>query len=127
MSERPLLEPHLRAPSVNEHLAKFQSETLEQVRAAIKQHSVVVVGMSQNPHVKNVRKALDAAGVPFTYLEYGSYFSAWKQRLAIKLWSGWPTFPQVFVNGVLIGGENTTKEEIASGALKERLAASSST
>jgi monothiol glutaredoxin len=126
MSERPLLEPHLRAPAVNEHLAKFQTETLEQVREAIKKHSVVVVGMSQNPYVKNVRKALDAAGVPFTYLEYGSYFSAWKQRLAIKLWSGWPTFPQVFVNGILIGGETTTKEEIASGALKERLAVSTS-
>jgi hypothetical protein len=37
--------------------------------------------------------------VAHTYLEYGSYFSKWKERLAIKLWSGWPTFPQVFVDG----------------------------
>ncbi|MEO7111736.1 MAG: glutaredoxin domain-containing protein, partial [Polyangiaceae bacterium] len=82
---------------------------------------VVVVGMSQNPHVKNVRRALQTAGVTFTYLEYGSYFSAWKQRLAIKLWSGWPTFPQVFVKGVLIGGEDATNTEIADGTLRKRI------
>jgi glutaredoxin-related protein len=122
MSERPVLEQHLRAPAVNEKIASFHSDTLEQVRAAVTTHAVVVVGMAQNPHVKNVRKALEAAGVPFTYLEYGSYFSAWKQRLAIKLWSGWPTFPQVFVKGVLIGGEDATKAEIADGTLKQRLA-----
>ncbi len=126
MSERPVLEQHLRAPAVNEKIANFHGETLEQVRTAVTTHAVVVVGMSQNPHVRNVRRALEAAGVPFTYLEYGSYFSAWKQRLAIKLWSGWPTFPQVFVKGVLIGGEDATKAEIADGTLKQRLAGDAS-
>lgn len=122
MSERPVLEQHFRAPSVNEKIANFHGDVLEQVRAAVTTHTVVVVGMSQNPHVKNVRKALDTAGVTFTYLEFGSYFSAWKQRLAIKLWSGWPTFPQVFVNGILIGGEDATKGEIADGTLQKRIA-----
>ncbi len=51
--------------------------------------------MAQNPHVKNVRKALKNAGIDFTYLEYGSYFSQWRKRLAIKMWSGWPTFPRL--------------------------------
>jgi monothiol glutaredoxin len=37
-------------------------------------------------------------------LSYGNYFSKWKQRLAIKLWSGWPTYPQIFIDGKLIGG-----------------------
>ena len=74
--------------------------------------------MSQNPHVPKVRKALDEAGVAYTYLEYGSYFSKWRERLAIKLWSGWPTFPQVFVNGTLIGGEDLTKAALADGTLK---------
>jgi glutaredoxin-related protein len=79
--------------------------------------------MAQNPHVKNVRKALTDAGVAFEYLEYGSYFSAWKERLAIKLWSGWPTFPQVFVRGALLGGEELTKAALADGTLKSRAAA----
>ncbi|MEY3427908.1 MAG: hypothetical protein RIS60_1260, partial [Pseudomonadota bacterium] len=30
----------------------------------------------------------------------------------------WPTFPMVFVNGVLVGGDSNVKELIASGQLK---------
>lgn len=74
--------------------------------------------MAQNPHVKNVRRTLTEAGIDFHYLEYGSYLSEWRRRLAIKLWSGWATFPQVFVRGVLIGGEDLTKAAIADGKLK---------
>jgi monothiol glutaredoxin len=69
-----------------------------------------------------VRQALDAAGVAYKYLEYGSYFSKWRERLAIKLWSGWPTFPQVFVRGTLVGGEDLTKQALADGSLKALLA-----
>jgi glutaredoxin-related protein len=74
--------------------------------------------MAQNVHVGRVRKALDGAGVSYTYLEFGSYFSRWRERLAIKLWTGWPTFPQVFVEGTLIGGEELTKAALADGSLK---------
>ena len=98
-------------------MTAFHGDTLREIDDAIRAHDVVVVGMSQNPHVKNVRKALDDAGVPFHYLEYGSYFSEWKKRLAIKMWSGWPTFPQVYVKGELIGGEDLTKAAIARGDL----------
>lgn len=93
-------------------------EIVREVEEATRGNAVVVVGMAQNPHVKNVRKALDAAGVSYAYLAYGSYFSKWKERLAIKLWTGWPTFPQVFVQGVLIGGEDLTKAALADGTLK---------
>ena len=77
--------------------------------------------MAQNPFVKRARKALDAAGVAYRYLEYGSYFAAWKERLAIKMWSGWPTFPQVFVRGVLIGGADEAAKALADGSLRARL------
>jgi glutaredoxin-related protein len=103
-------------------MAEFHPEIVREVSDAVAQHDVVVVGMSQNPYVKKVRQALTDAGIPFTYLEYGSYFSHWKQRLAIKMWSGWPTFPQVFVRGVLLGGEEMTKAAIANGSLREMLA-----
>lgn len=93
------------------------ADTIREVEDAIAAHDVVVVGMAQNPHVKNVRKALEEAGVEVHYLEYGSYFSEWKTRLAIKMWSGWPTFPQVYVKGELIGGEDLTKAAIARGEL----------
>jgi glutaredoxin-related protein len=59
--------------------------------------------------------------VTYKYLEYGSYLSQWKTRLAIKLWSGFPTFPQVYVNGTLIGGEDLTKAALADGSLESQL------
>ena len=123
MTARPLLESSRRSPAVVEAMAKFHGETIGEITAALAKDDVVIVGMSQNPHVKNVRKALDAAGIPYTYLEYGSYFSEWRRRLAIKMWSGWPTFPQVYVKGVLFGGEDATKAAIADGSLKTQLAA----
>ena len=104
-------------------MAAFHADVLAEVRSAVERDPVVVVGMAQNPHVKNVRKALTDAKIAFTYLEYGSYFSEWKKRLAIKLWSGWPTFPQVFVQGTLIGGEDLTKAAIADGSLAKRAGA----
>jgi glutaredoxin-related protein len=37
------------------------------------------------------------------------------------MWSGWPTFPQVYVKGTLIGGFSETTKELADGSLKKRL------
>ncbi len=96
-------------------------EVIAAVAEAIGRDAVVVVGMAQNPHVKKVRSALTAAGVGFTYLEYGSYLSQWKERLAIKMWSGWPTFPQVFVHGTLVGGGSDAQAAIADGSLQKLL------
>jgi glutaredoxin-related protein len=105
----------------------FHAEVVREVQEAVRREPVVVVGMAQNPHVRKVRQALDEAGVAYEYLEYGSYFGKWKERLAIKLWSGWPTFPQVFVRGTLIGGEDLTKQALADGTLKASLGASGTT
>jgi len=115
---RPLLDPAKVRPAALDAMASFHAATLDEVQKAITSSDVVVVGMSQNPFVRRARKALDDAGVPYTYLEYGSYLSEWKKRLAIKLWSGWPTFPQVFVKGSLLGGFDETTKAIADGSIK---------
>jgi glutaredoxin-related protein len=112
MNDRPQV-----APAAQEKVQSFHADVVREVKDAVTQNDVVVVGMSGNPHVKRARKALTEAGIPFTYLEYGSYFSQWRQRLAIKLWSGWPTFPQVFVKGTLIGGADLTKTAIEEGKI----------
>ncbi len=118
---RPVLEnAHIHFEAAR-HLSNFHADTVQAVRDAVAQNDVVVVGMAQNPHVKGVRQALTQAGIAFKYLEYGSYFSQWQRRLAIKLWSGWPTFPQVFVRGQLIGGEDLTKAALSNGTLKSLL------
>jgi glutaredoxin-related protein len=118
---RRLLEPSRVAPDAIAHMAGYHADVVDRVAQVVADKPVVVVGMAQNPHVKKVREALTAAGIAFEYLEFGSYFSSWRPRLAIKLWTGWPTFPQVFVRGVLIGGEDLTKAAIADGSLRKRL------
>ncbi len=121
MTTRKQLDSSKLHPAAAAKLAERHPETIAEIEAAIANNLVVVIGMAQNPHVKNVRKALAEAGVDFKYLEYGSYFSEWARRLTIKLWSGWPTFPQVYVRGVLIGGEDLTKAALNDGTLRARL------
>jgi len=123
MPSRPRLDDRSVAAGALTEMQAFHADVLRDVQAAVAREAVVVVGMAQNPHVKNVRQALAAAHIEFKYLEYGSYFSMWKQRLAIKLWSGWPTFPQVFVRGVLVGGEDRTKAALADGSLQASIGA----
>jgi monothiol glutaredoxin len=93
------------------------------VKAAIAVHPVVVVGMGINPMPKKARKFLDAAGIAHHDMDYGSYFSMWRERNALKMWTGWPTFPMVFVRGTLVGGAMDVKKLIDSGELKTMLAA----
>jgi glutaredoxin-related protein len=121
MSKRPILDESKVSPNAQSSIAAFHAATVSEVAATVERDPVVVVGMGQNPFVKKARKALADAGIAFTYLEYGSYFGEWKKRLAIKMWSGFPTFPQVYVRGTLIGGFDDTTKAIADGSLKQRL------
>jgi monothiol glutaredoxin len=122
---RPLLDEAHRTDAVNEAITKLHPEILDEVRDAIAKSDVVVIGMVGNPNVGRAKNALKEANIPLTYIGYGGYFSEWRKRLVIKMWSGWPTYPQVFVKGVLIGGANETQAAIADGSLKKRLEATS--
>jgi len=101
---RILLDESRIHPAIRARVAEQGREVVAEVEAAIKAHRVVVVGMAMNPFPRKARKLLDAAGVPYKYLEYGSYFSAWRKRLPLKMWTGWTTFPMIFVDGQFIGG-----------------------
>lgn len=118
---RSILTDANRSEQVREVISKFHAVIVEEVRGAVERDNVVIVGMQTNPFVKRARKALTEKGIAFTYLEYGGYRNMWKQRLAIKMWSGWPTFPQVFVRGVLIGGFNDLTKALADGSFEQRL------
>jgi glutaredoxin-related protein len=96
---------------------------LQTVQAAVRAHDVVIVGMRQNPFPKRARRLLDEKGIAYEYLEYGSYLSQWRKRLPLKLWTGWPTFPMIFVKGVLIGGHDDLQRLMASGELEQLRAA----
>jgi monothiol glutaredoxin len=114
---RPILDVAHIHPAIRSTVAEFQHEIVTEVQQAIAAHPVVVVGMKQNPYPRQARRALEAIGQPYHYLEYGSYLGSWRQRSALKFWTGWPSFPMVFVNGQLIGGAKDLKALIAQGAL----------
>ena len=114
---RPILDEARIHPAIREKIAAHHADILREVQDAIAANDIVVVGMKQNPMPKKARRLLDAAGRAYKYLEYGSYFGEWRRRNALKMWTGWPTFPMVFVKGVLVGGAEDLERLIKSGEL----------
>ncbi len=108
-------------PAIHELVATSHADVVEQARAAVAANDVVVIGMRQNPVVKDARKALARAGVAYHYIEHGNYLNNWRRRNALKMWTGWPTFPMVFVRGVLVGGAADLRRLIDSGELRTML------
>jgi glutaredoxin-related protein len=118
---RLILEEARLHPAIRDRVAGHHRDIVEEVEAAVAANPVVVVGMRQNPFPRKARKLLDAAKVPYKYLEYGSYFGNWRRRNALKMWAGWPTFPMVFVKGTLVGGADDLARLRDSGELQRML------
>lgn len=115
---RSVLEESRIHSAIRDKIANHHADIVAEVEAAIAKHHVVVVGMAQNPMPKKAKKMLDAAGIAYHYLEYGSYLNNWRRRNALKMWTGWPTFPMVFVDHVLVGGAEDVARLLKSGELK---------
>jgi monothiol glutaredoxin len=87
--------------------------------------SPVAVFMKGNPQFVmcgNSERALQAlrrAGAPITAVDVLPDPEIRRELSAI---SGWPTIPQVFVKGELIGGADITEELAESGELERKLA-----
>jgi glutaredoxin-related protein len=122
MATRQVLAEAQVHPAIRGFIADHHREVVDEVRAAIAAHAVVVVGMRGNPFVRKARKALDTAGVAHHDIDYGSYLGEWRRRNALKLWTGWPTLPMVFVKGQLVGGADDLGRLIGSGELGRLLA-----
>ena len=119
---RAILDEARIHPAVRAKIAVHHADIVHEVEAAAAANDVLVIGMKQNPMPRKARRALDARGIPYKYLEYGSYFNTWRRRNALKMWTGWPTFPMIFVKGVLIGGAADLERLIESGELARMLA-----
>lgn len=120
---RQVLDESSLHSAIRSQVTGWNQSIVDEVRQAIAANDVVVVGMRQNPYPAKARKALQAIGQPFKYLEYGSYFSMWRPRTALKMWTGWPTFPMVFVKGMLVGGASELQALIYAGELQQSLRA----
>lgn len=121
MSRVILAEQHIHPNIQNQIGGSKYRDTLEEVLKAVETHQVVVVGMAQNPVCKRVRKQLEEANIEFHYLEYGSYLKEWRRRLVLKMWTGWSTFPMVFIKGQLIGGSSDLQKILDNGEIQQLL------
>jgi monothiol glutaredoxin len=112
---RPILEESRIHPAIRTKISGNHADIVQEVQAAVAANKIVVVGMAMNPFPRKARGLLDRLGVPYKYLEYGSYLSQWRRRTALKMWSGWPTLPMVFINGTLVGGAQDLQRLVDSG------------
>ena len=120
MSRSILDDAHIH-PAVRGTIANSHADIVQEVQAAVATNDIVIVGMAQNPMPKKARRILDRQQLGYKYLEYGSYLGDWRRRNALKMWTGWPTFPMVFVKGVLVGGANDLQKLLESGELTQLL------
>jgi monothiol glutaredoxin len=95
----------------------------EQIQQVIDNEPVAVFikGTHEAPACGNSMRALQAlwqAGAPITAVDI---LPDPRIRQELSALSQWPTIPQVFVNGELIGGADITEEMLASGDLQAKL------
>jgi monothiol glutaredoxin len=62
--------------------------------------------------------ALNAVGKPFAFV---NVFEDQEVREGLKAYSNWPTFPQLYIKGELIGGSDIVVEMYNSGELQKLL------
>jgi len=99
-------------------------KTLNEQISDVIQTEPVAVFMKGTPQMvmcgnsNRALQALHAAGAPITAVDI---LPDPRIREELTSISGWPTIPQIFVNGELIGGADITEELYESGALVHRL------
>ena len=97
---------------LNEQIA----EVIEQEPVAVFMKGTPQMIMCGNSH--RALQALHAAGAPITAVDI---LPDPRIREELSAISGWPTIPQVFVQGELIGGADITEELLQSGELQQKL------
>ncbi len=66
---------------------------------------------------------LQQCGVPFAHL---NIFEDPELREELKVYSNWPTFPQLYVNGELVGGSDIMLDLFQQGELQKLLESATS-
>ena len=98
--------------NLNEQIA----EVIESEPVALFMKGTPQMAMCGNSH--RALQALHAAGAPITAVDI---LPDPRIRQELSALSGWPTIPQVFVNGELLGGADITEELFESGELRQKL------
>jgi len=98
-------------------------DVLERIDQQVKQNPIVIYmkGTPQMPMCgfsSRAAQALQACGVDFAYVNVLADPEIFQN---LPRYANWPTFPQVYVNGELIGGCDITLELFQKGELKPML------
>jgi len=98
-------------------------EVIERIKEQLSSHPVVLY-MKGTPDFPQcgfsaaVVRALQSCGASFAYV---NIFEDPELRDALKRFSNWPTYPQLYVNGELVGGCDIVLDMHRSGELKKLL------
>ncbi|KAI8880707.1 glutaredoxin [Backusella circina FSU 941] len=82
---------------------------------------IFIKGTPQQPRCGFSRQLVDMLGDEKVKYSSFNILADEDVRQGLKAYSDWPTYPQVYVNGELMGGLDIIKEMIASGEFKEVL------
>lgn len=104
-------------------MSQSATQLSEQIKAIIESEpvSVFIKGTPQLVMCGNsdrVLRALRAAGAPVTAVDV---LPDPQIRQELSALSGWPTIPQVFIKGELVGGADIVEELYESGELQRKL------
>lgn len=100
----------------------MSAETLAVIRKEVESHPIVLFmkGTPDFPQCgfsARAAEALKACGAQFKAINV--FEDEENYREGVKLYSNWPTIPQLFVNGELIGGSDIVIDLYQSGELKK--------
>ena len=115
---RPILPEAQIHPAVREKIATYRSDIVKEVQAAVAANEIVVVGMRHESVSEEGEEARSTR--PGSRTSTSGTAAIWASTAAaspLKLWTGWPTFPMVFVKGVLVGGADDLVRLIEKGEL----------
>lgn len=100
------------------------SEALEVIKKEVESNPIILY-MKGNPDFPQCgfsarsAEAIKACNVPFASVNVFDNEEVYRQ--GVKLYSNWPTIPQLFVNGELVGGSDIIMDLYQSGELKKML------
>lgn len=101
----------------------FYVEVIERIKSQLSSNPVLLY-MKGTPDFPQCGfsaaavRALSASGVSFGHV---NIFEDPELREALKQYSNWPTYPQLYINGELIGGSDIIIEMYNSGELQKVL------
>ena len=100
-------------------------DVLERIDEQVKKKPIVIYmkGTPQFPMCgfsSRAAQALQECGVPFAYVNVLTDQEIFQN---LPRYADWPTFPQIYIDGELVGGCDITLELATSGELKQQMEA----